>query len=100
MLFFGVLCMATEKSPRLWQELLVRQIEKCDLKRSQVEPAIFSNADGSILAWVHVDDVLISASLEDAKLVMSQLKKFMKMKEVGRIYQTGDSCSFLCAQFD
>jgi hypothetical protein len=83
------------KSPRLWQDFLVRQIEKCELERTQVEPAIFVNSDGSILVLVHVDDVLISASTENASLVMNQLKNYMKMKDVGSVRKIGDSCSFL-----
>ena len=74
------------QAPRAWYSELRSKLREFGFKVSDADPSLFvlQATDGSIMAFIHVDDYLIAArSLSQIQPILQSIAKFWEIKDMG-----------------
>ena len=82
---------------KAWNLKLANVVKKVGLKQCPTEPSVFEGTvkGKRFLMLCYVDDLILCGSSEAIKLVTDTLNSELKIKETGRITQTGGRIVFL-----
>ncbi|KAE9021522.1 hypothetical protein PR002_g12226 [Phytophthora rubi] len=76
-----------KQAPRIWYKTLDKYLRKCGFERSKVDGGIYFRwVNGSpIFFTLYIDDIVIAATMENIKLVLFELEKKFKIKDLGDV---------------
>ncbi|OWZ11400.1 polyprotein, partial [Phytophthora megakarya] len=76
-----------KQAPRMWYQTLDKYLKECGFKRSKMDGGIYYRwVDSSpIFLTLYVDDIVISASAENTKLVLTELANKFQVKDLGNV---------------
>ncbi|KAE8975051.1 hypothetical protein PR001_g25156 [Phytophthora rubi] len=74
-----------KQAPLIWYKMVDEFLRSCGFKRSKMDNGVYWRVVGGnpIFLTVYVDDVIIAANAKNIKLVVSELERKFKIKDLG-----------------
>ncbi|KAE9001680.1 hypothetical protein PR002_g17848 [Phytophthora rubi] len=76
-----------KQAPRIWYKTLDKYLRQCGFQRSKMDGGIYFRwvDESPIFLTLYVDDIVIAATTENIKLVMDELSRKFKIKDLGNV---------------
>ncbi|KAE8889902.1 hypothetical protein PF003_g25947 [Phytophthora fragariae] len=76
-----------KQAPRIWYKTLDKYLRQCGFQRSKMDGGIYFRwvNDSPIFLTLYVDDIVIAATTENIKLVLTELAKKFEVKDLGNV---------------
>ncbi|KAE9283969.1 hypothetical protein PR003_g26983 [Phytophthora rubi] len=76
-----------KQAPRIWYRMLDKYLRECGFQRSKMDAGIYFRwVKGSpVFLTVYVDDIVIAPSKKNTELVLGELEKKFKIKDLGEV---------------